>query len=376
MNILILTGKFGMGHWTASQSLRQQLLRRFPDASAEVVDFPAYAMPKLSRAFYKSFDLIVSHGSSFFNAYYKFTARRQPDVSPPFEESFLDCLAELLRERRADVVIATHPLCAQLMSRLREKTRLKNKAGLDLPLITCVTDISSHPEWINQNTDCYLVPAREIRQRLVAGGVDPSLVCVTGIPVREEFRNLSHHDTGERMHLLIMGGGLGLLPKAPGFYDVVNEIPNTDTTVITGRNQKLFEQLRGRWKHIQVLGYTDRVWEYMSRADLLVTKPGGITLFEAIFAQCPILCQPPSLEQERGNAEWMVRAGIGWVAEQRSCAGKIQELLSDRQRLSDASARMGVLREQLETGILERRMERIAKETTAKETEKETEAAA
>ena len=26
MNILILTGKFGMGHWSASQSLRQRLL--------------------------------------------------------------------------------------------------------------------------------------------------------------------------------------------------------------------------------------------------------------------------------------------------------------------------------------------------------------
>ena len=30
MNILILTGKFGMGHWSASQSLRQRLLRAFP----------------------------------------------------------------------------------------------------------------------------------------------------------------------------------------------------------------------------------------------------------------------------------------------------------------------------------------------------------
>ena len=38
MNILILTGKFGMGHWSASESLRQQLLRAFPQMGAEVVD--------------------------------------------------------------------------------------------------------------------------------------------------------------------------------------------------------------------------------------------------------------------------------------------------------------------------------------------------
>ncbi len=43
MNILILTGKFGMGHWSASQSLRQQLLRAFPGAEVEVLDFVAEA---------------------------------------------------------------------------------------------------------------------------------------------------------------------------------------------------------------------------------------------------------------------------------------------------------------------------------------------
>ena len=47
MNILILTGKFGMGHWSAAQSLRQQLLGCRPGASVEVFDFPAYALPNL-----------------------------------------------------------------------------------------------------------------------------------------------------------------------------------------------------------------------------------------------------------------------------------------------------------------------------------------
>lgn len=49
MNILILTGKFGMGHWSASQSLRQQLLRAFPGAEVEVLDFVAEAMPTPRR---------------------------------------------------------------------------------------------------------------------------------------------------------------------------------------------------------------------------------------------------------------------------------------------------------------------------------------
>ena len=63
MNILILTGKFGMGHWSASQSLRLQLLNAFPAANVTVEDFFAYALPDASEAIYKGFSLLVTHGS-------------------------------------------------------------------------------------------------------------------------------------------------------------------------------------------------------------------------------------------------------------------------------------------------------------------------
>lgn len=401
MNILILTGKFGMGHWSASQSLRQQLLHNFPDAEVEVKDFLTYALPNFAETMYKGFNLVVSHGSPLFNAYYKLTSLNHPDARPPFEGVLLDKLAEMLHQYRPDAVIATHPLCAQLVSRLKGEYRL------DLPLITCVTDVSSHPEWINQNTDCYMVPSREVRQALAEKGVDPALVCVTGIPVREEFRSLRRDSAGNRAsggtenrlsdgsftpqscccstvryereyaeseqlsasasggrkkELLIMGGGLGLLPKSPDFYNELNLIPDTHTTIITGRNKKLYERLHGRWENIEVVGYTNQVWEYMSRADLIVTKPGGITLFETISAQVPVLAWQPSLSQERGNARWLTEEGIGWVADKKNCAWEIREILMDTKRLTGAQRRMRSLKDQMKSESLNGLMECIAEE--------------
>lgn len=96
MNILILTGKFGMGHYSASQSLRQQLLRAFPEAVVAVEDFVAYAMPNGCEAMYKGFNLLVTHGSSLFNTYYKLTENAPADARPPFEGIFLEKLDELL----------------------------------------------------------------------------------------------------------------------------------------------------------------------------------------------------------------------------------------------------------------------------------------
>ena len=384
MNILILTGKFGMGHWAASQSLRQQLLRGFPDASIAVEDLPAYVLPNISEALYKTFNLVVTYASHLFNTYYKLTSLGHPDAHPPLEGLFLDKLSELLEHYRPDAVIATHPLCAQMVSLLKEEY------DLYLPLITCITDVSSHPEWINRNTDCYLVPSEEVRESLAAKGVDYAKICVTGIPVREEFRNLSRGrkvkngelqpgrkegtmtyaaDDKERKsrfgavhrELLVMGGGLGILPTAEGFYESLNAIPNIHVTIITGHNQKLFQRLAGRWENIQVIGYTDRVWEYMARADLIVTKPGGITLFESIFAQVPIFVWRTTLCQERNNARWLTQKGIGWVAEQEDCAEEIREILLDRRRLARAAACMGLVKEQLEVEGVNRLMAVIAR---------------
>lgn len=341
MNILILTGKFGTGHLAAANSLKQQLLRGFPEAAVEVVDFLAYAMPKLSKAMYKGFHMMVFHGSPIFNTYYKFTSLGRADAHPPMENMLFNRLSELLCESNPDVVLATHPLCAQLVSRFKEKT------GLAMPLITCITDVTSHPEWINRNTDYYLVPSGEVRQKLAEKGVDPALVFVTGIPVREEFRQLFHRGTGKK-ELLIMGGGLGLLPRDISFYKALHEIPDVHTTIVTGHNQKLFERLHGRWENMQVVGYAERIWEYMARADLIVTKPGGITLFEAIFARVPVFSWQPTLLQEKNNARWMTENGIGWVAERADFAEEIRELVLDESRLLEAAAREEILQKQMD----------------------------
>lgn len=365
MNVLILTGRFGMGHWAASQSLRQQLLREFPDAVVTVEDFPAYALPNASEALYKLFHLAVTRGNHLFNTYYTLTSKGHADAHYPMEGLFLDKLAELLEERRPDAVIATHPLCAHMVSRLKEEVQ-KDGYSLDLPLFTCITDVSSHPEWINSNTDCYLVPSGEVKESLKEKGVHAARIRVTGIPVREEFYSLPagkavrKKSRRRKTELLIMGGGWGLLPTDEGFYEALNEINDVHVTIITGYNKKLFRQLEGRWENIQVLGYVDSVWEYLAKADMVVTKPGGITLFESIFAQVPVFSWPPTLCQERNNARWLVEKGIGWVAERKDCAADIGELLADKSRLTQAAARMGKVKQQLEIGAVSELMAAIA----------------
>ncbi len=344
MRILILTGKFGMGHLSAANSLCQQLLRACPQNRAEVVDLVAYAMPGACQAVYKCFELLVTRGSGLFNLYYKMTENARMDLRPAFEPIFLDGLRRLLAQRRPDVVIATHPLCAQLVS------RYKKEEGSGLPLITCVTDISSHSEWINGGTDCYLVGRGELRRRLADKGVDPGRILVTGIPVKEEFKRISRRPSNGERHLLIMGGGLGLLPKKERFYQQLNSLPGVKTVLIAGRNQKMVEWLDGRYENIQVVGFTSQVHEYMAWADLVLTKAGGITLFETIYAELPLLAWQPFLEQERRNTRFLVERELGRVAgrEPEQCLQDIKDLIYDTHSLSRMAANMRGVKAMLE----------------------------
>lgn len=343
MNILIVTGKFGMGHWSASMSLRQQLLRAFPEAQVEVMDLIAYTSHN-SESMYKWFNVLVTRGSGLFNLYYKFTQNKDSDERPLNDEQCPDRVEELFERKRPDVIIATHPICARIVARWKKET------GSSLPMVTCVTDLTSHSEWIHRVTDCYLVGTEEIRERLAAKGVSRDIIYVTGIPVRAEFKLPVHRGDRQQRNLLIMGGGLGMMPRKDSFYEALDTMPGVHTTIITGRNQKLYDRLVNKYENIRVIGFTDRVYEYMAWADLVLTKPGGITMFESIFSELPILAWEPFLEQEKNNARFLVKRGLGRVAakEPDECLTAIRELIYDDYTLADMSAKMHALKEQLE----------------------------
>lgn len=362
MNILILTGKFGNGHWSASLSLREQLLAEDPTSTVEIKDFFAYALEGGAEAVYKGFSLLVTHGSAIYNTCYNLTQnwkRQGPDLLAGL---FSDKLSQLLDEQSPDLLIATHPFCAQVVS------AYKAERGSTLPLLTCVTDLSSHSEWLADGTDGYLVGSPLIREALIAKGVNPDAIVVTGIPVRAAFKSGRSLATDGRRHLLIMGGGLGLMPKEDSFYQALNQLPNTRVTILTGSNHRLYHQLHGQYENLEIVAFTDRVADYMTSADLLLSKPGGITLFEAIFAELPILAWAPFLQQEINNARFLLRAGIGAAVDkdESSCLSAIRTLLADSHRLDEMRTKMRAMKGQLEQAGLTALMQSLALRKEAK----------
>ncbi len=331
MNILILTGKFGMGHLSAANALREQLGQ--DGHRADVVDLFEYALPERASAMYWWFNVLVTYGGVFYNIYHDLTAN---DSGDDRGDDLLEGLDRLLDEYEPDVVVSTHPICSAAMARYKEE------GPSDLPLVTCVTDVTCHSEWIHPGTDCYLVAEEAVYQGLIAKGVAPDTVVVSGIPVSERFRPAHKDDTAHRRELLIMGGGLGLMPRRDSFYQALNALPGVRTTILVGRNEKLFQRLNGRYENIEVVPFTTEVEKYMARAHLMLSKPGGITCFEAIAARLPILAWQPFLKQEQENANFLVRRGMARIAakEESACLAAIRETIYDDEALTSMERAM------------------------------------
>ncbi len=344
MNVLILSGKFGMGHKMAATAIGEEIKRCNSKANIIEVDLIDYLYPKASTFIYKGFRMLVERCHCIYNMIYRFSRKVEVDVKPSGINVYkkLRCLFD---QWNPDIIVCTLPLCAKSVSTYKEKT------GCTIPLVTCVTDISTHREWVIPHVETYLVPTQSIKDNLMRRGILKEHIHVTGIPVRQQFMNQQVPSKKEdaTKEVLVMGGGLGLLPDMERLVSVLHMLPNVKATIITGTNQKLCEKWQRKYEDIEVLGYVENISTYMKRADLVITKVGGITLFEMIYSQVPVFVIHPFLEQEIYNAKFVEANDLGKVVWNRfdDYVDVLESFLMDEEELTRVTTNMRNAKKQI-----------------------------
>ena len=361
MKVLVLSGRFGMGHEMAANAICEEFQKIDKDVKIIKKDLLEELYPHLSKLIFGGFRLMVEHCHGIYNFIYKMSGKMKVEVRPRGEAIYRK-LRELLENEAPDVIVCTHPMCVKAIASYKEKT------GLKTPLITCITDISMHPEWTALQTDIYLVPTQEIKEHLVQNGTRSENILVTGIPVRQQFMKKKVDVAEENQNVrkvLVMGGGLGLMPDLKELLGKLHSMHGVQTIVITGKNKKVYEEWVNRYDDVKVLGYTENISKYMRWADLVITKAGGITLFELIHSEVPLFVIHPFLEQEMNNAGYAAKKGFAKVVwgKREEYIPELQKLLEDKKELQ--KMKMNVKRAKTEmidvtldeaVGIMEERM--------------------
>jgi processive 1,2-diacylglycerol beta-glucosyltransferase len=234
----------------------------------------------------------------------------------------------------------------------------KRQFDPDLPVVGIVTDFVVHPFWIYTNVDAYAVATSEMRQTLVARGVERERILVSGIPVDARFERprLPRAELraalglpADRAIVLMMAGGLGIGPldlmmRALGQVD----LPLAGA-IIVGRNGGLERRVLAAAEHteypLRVFGFVDNVFDYMHASDVLLSKPGGLTSSEALSAQLPMVLVKPLPGQEERNTRYLVakRAAIRARGE-ANLAASVREVLTSDERQAQLRESMAALR--------------------------------
>ncbi len=305
----------------------------------EVIDFFELIFPKMKTMIYGIFNFLVSRCSCVYNFFYKFSANTK---FAPFKSMMRKRIEKILEEKKIDIVISTFPVCSKYVSVYK---KVKNT---NLKLYTYITDVEVNQEWLTDETDAYFVASDETKWQMMQNGVSSNRIKVVGIPVKREFKKTSF-EKGKN-EILVMGGGLGLLPAMEETLENLAKHQEIHITLLTGKNQKMFEKYYGKYSNMKVVGYTDKVYEYLEKAELILTKAGGITLFEAIHSKTPMYVLNPFLSQEIGNAKFIEKNEMGKVVWNKTgnVAKDILDLLKSPDELEQMRKNMQRIKSQLE----------------------------
>lgn len=324
-HILLLSVSAGAGHVRAAEALRCYAQAHFPQVNVLHIDVMDYVTAGFRRIYVDSYLKLVQRLPTVWGALYKATDRAEPDdvmqrLRRAVERLNTRSLNKVISDFAPDAVICTHFLPAEiLMQRI-------SKGDFHAPVWIQVTDFDLHRLWVMPRMAGYFTANEEVAFRLQRHGIPATQTHVSGIPIMPDFsqapaKAASRAALGldvQQPVLLLMGGGAGL----GGLDEVAASLLALDgdfqLIVLAGRNQSVLaalKELAGQYPgRLFPQGFTDRVEQLMASADLMITKPGGLTSSECLAMGLPMIIHAPIPGQEERNADYLLEQGVALKA--------------------------------------------------------------
>ncbi len=348
MNVLLLHASAGAGHKRAAEALAKGFEQQ--GVTAEVRDILDFTPPVFRKTYAEGYLNVVRTAPELWGYMY---ARSDESSQKPWEKRVRSAFNRLnttlffrfLRKARPDVVVCTHFMPLELLGTHR------SRHTPPVPLYGVVTDFAVHSLWAAPRVDRYFVASEEAARQLARRGQPAERISVTGIPVDPVFSVVRpvpevRTELGLRPDLpvvLVLCGGFGVGPVTDLLRTFRDEPFAAQVVVVTGRNEalRLEAETIGRTASmpVRVEGFVTNMHAWLNAADLLVSKPGGLTTAEALAMGKPMVIVEPIPGQEQRNAEMLLEEGAAVrLFEAADASWKIRALVGDPIRLAALSA--------------------------------------
>ncbi|KHO40356.1 UDP-glucuronosyltransferase [Clostridium tetani] len=346
MKVLIFSISAGGGHSKAAESLKEYIDLYSPKSTVKVIDTLKYINPIIDKVIIGSYLKTIKITPSLFGKLYDYTESDYglSIISAKFNEIMTYRLLPLIKDFNPDILIATHPFPTEMLS------ILKSKHKINRPIISILTDYAPHSFWLHPCIDAYIVSNKYMISEMVSKGIPKNTIYPFGIPVSRDFlTNYSREETlseinfySDKPTILVMGGSLGIGKITKIYENLLKINEDIQIIVIAGNNKKLYYELLS-YRHSldkdrtsYIIGFTDKVNKYMQASDLLLTKPGGLTITEALVSSIPLALFSPIPGQEEKNAEFLLTNNLAVdLGDGSNTKDIIEDLLKDKSKLSN-----------------------------------------
>ena len=342
--VIIFYASYGGGHLNAAKSIQECIINNYKDIDVELIDCMKYVnitIEKITTAAYR--EMAKKAPWAWGRIYNDSQKGPLAHISSRSNKIMAIKLLKLLREKTPDLIISTHPFGSQMCSYLKRKGKITSK------IATIMTDFAPHDQWLvgSDYTDYFFVAHYKMKQYLMSKNIDEEKIFDTGIPISNRFLlNFNSEEIlkdlnfeKDKKTILFFGGGefgLGKTKTVEIFECFVKLFPETQIIGVAGKNEKMknaFTKIveeNHRENNIRILEFTNKVPEFMSISDLVVTKPGGLTTSESLASSLPMVIINPIPGQEEENAEFLEENGIAiWVKKNDNPYEKLKNLFTD-----------------------------------------------
>ena len=350
--VLIMSASTGGGHNRAAKAMKDEIEKKCIDGehiTCEIIDSLKLINTTMDKIISSGYEKSAKYTPKAWGGVYKMSdaniVSKHEYKGNLFNTLLASKLKKLLKERKPDLIIGTHPFPMIALSTLKKKYPYRNAFNSFFvpPLISVLTDYTAHSTYIQDEIDYYIAGDEYVKEVLISEGVDGDKIKPYGIPVEKSF--LEHREKSvvleelglapDKFTVLLMGGSFG----AGNIKDTLKELLEIDRDfqiiVITGRNETLKEKLGKSLekytidKNISILGFTQDMNDILSAVDIIVSKPGGLTTTECLLKELPMIIPYYIPGQEEENMDFLSNCGAALRTSKKFTISVLLKVLID-----------------------------------------------
>jgi len=320
VKVIITYASAGAGHFKAAEAIYDCFKKQHKEIDVEIVDILKKTNVLFRLSYTLGYSFLINHAVflwrlAFLATYVGFLRRFTRPIALVINRLNAKSLSWFLEQESPDFVISTHFLPSEISARLKKTGKINSK------IISVVTDFGIHPFWISRGTDIYIVASDYTKEQLIKEGIEEDGIKVLGIPVHSKFLGQFEKASlckklgivPDRFTVLLVIGSFGIGP----IEEIVGLLHReAQVLVICAKNRNLFKKLKNKkYPNLTVLGFVENVQELMAVSDVIITKPGGMTVSELLAMELVPIFISAIPGQETANAEVMKNYGIGITAD-------------------------------------------------------------